>query len=194
DYTVKYRNGDAVETTTASLTQATSNCSDGGGIVTAITAPSIFSAPDASQPVVPAAPVAVVTQPPSSVVFNKDLERGTAGEDVRRLQELLAKDSEMYPERLITGFYGPLTQNAVRRFQLKHGIIKNSADAGSGRAGPITRSKLAEIFKESIQPVKAAPGISDTEVAAIQSQINQLLGQLKFLQEQLQEIIAQGNL
>ena len=65
---------------------------------------------------------------------------GLSGEQVRLLQEMLARDPAVYPEGRITGYYGPLTTEAVKRFQVKYGI-----DA-TGIAGPATRAKLNELF------------------------------------------------
>jgi len=39
-------------------------------------------------------------------------------ENVTRLQTFLASNRLIYPEGLITGYYGPLTQAAVRNFQI----------------------------------------------------------------------------
>src|SRR3989344_7067155 len=48
-----------------------------------------------------------------------NLELGSRGDQVVILQTLLSLDSDVYPEGLITGFFGPLTENAVKRFQAK---------------------------------------------------------------------------
>ena len=50
---------------------------------------------------------------------------GDSGEGVRQLQIFLkAQGPEIYPEGLITGYFGSLTQKAVQRFQEKYGIAK----------------------------------------------------------------------
>ncbi|MEK7109154.1 MAG: peptidoglycan-binding protein, partial [Patescibacteria group bacterium] len=61
---------------------------------------------------------------------------------VEILQTLLASDSDIYPEGLITGYFGALTSSAVRRFQARHGIEQ------LGIVGPKTREKLKELLKE----------------------------------------------
>jgi peptidoglycan hydrolase-like protein with peptidoglycan-binding domain len=66
--------------------------------------------------------------------------------DVRRLQTLLATKPEIYPEGLITGYFGQLTKKAVQKFQLKYGVVKTKSDSGFGVVGPKTRAKLQEIF------------------------------------------------
>ena len=96
------------------------------------------AAPSVAQP----SPVAQAVSP----VFNKDLQSGARNDEVKRVQQLLASDKELYPEGLTTGFYGSLTEAAVRRFQLKYGVIKNAGDPGNGRLGPKTRAKLQEVF------------------------------------------------
>ena len=55
--------------------------------------------------------------------FTRKLFFGVRNNDVKSLQEFLAKDASLYPEGLITGYFGLLTKKAVQRFQCKHGII-----------------------------------------------------------------------
>lgn len=68
------------------------------------------------------------------------LKQGNRGENVRLLQQMLAQDLSIYPEGTISGFYGRLTAQAVKRFQKKHGIEQ------VGNVGPKTLKKLNEIF------------------------------------------------
>jgi hypothetical protein len=64
--------------------------------------------------------------------LTRQLEIGMSGADVSVLQTFLAKDSTIYPQGLVTGYFGPLTQSAVSNFQARNGI------ATVGRVGPIT--------------------------------------------------------
>lgn len=82
----------------------------------------------------------------ADVIFNQDLEKEMKNDDIRRLQELLATDPEVYPEALITGYFGDKTEEAVKHFQLKHGVIQTPDDDGAGRVGPKTRQMLQNIF------------------------------------------------
>lgn len=66
--------------------------------------------------------------------FRDDLEEGDDGDDVRNLQTTLASDSSIFPAGLITGFFGPLTREGVRKFQEKHGI------SSTGYFGPRSRA------------------------------------------------------
>jgi peptidoglycan hydrolase-like protein with peptidoglycan-binding domain len=81
-------------------------------------------------------------------IFTRNLYLGLQGDDVRKLQEFLAKDKEVYPEGIISGYYGYLTQRAVQRFQCKYNIIcyGNPYDFGYGVVGPKTRLKLNELI------------------------------------------------
>jgi hypothetical protein len=83
--------------------------------------------------------------------LTRQLVRGMSGDDVRRLQELLATDPEIYPERLTTGFYGPLTEQAVKRFQAKAKI------SATGAVGPQTLSRINEILEEGVGPEGKIP-------------------------------------
>jgi len=55
-----------------------------------------------------------------NAIFNKALRLGLESDDVRRLQVILANDAVLYPQGIVTGYYGLLTQAAVQRFQLIH--------------------------------------------------------------------------
>lgn len=66
----------------------------------------------------------------------KTLGLGSHGDDVKVLQALLAADSDIYPEGLISGYYGQLTAKAVRRYQAKHGLPQ------VGIVGPRTLNNL----------------------------------------------------
>lgn len=88
-------------------------------------------------------PQLFVDPPPPPIT--RTLVYGSVGTDVRRLQELLARDPDVYPEGLVTGRFLPLTHAAVKRFQEKHGIAKPGV-LGYGVVGPATRAKLAELY------------------------------------------------
>ena len=71
------------------------------------------------------------------------LREGVTSDDVKVLQSLLAAEQSIYPEGLITGFYGRLTTAAVKRFQQKHGL------STVGFVGPKTLEKLNELLNEN---------------------------------------------
>lgn len=77
--------------------------------------------------------------------IQQQLLYGERNEEVRLLQSWLAKDESVYPEAIVSGFFGPLTLQAVQRFQLKHGVVSRPGDLGYGVVGPATRAKLHEL-------------------------------------------------
>lgn len=93
-------------------------------------------------------PSVPVTPAPACAAFASDLSLDVSDADtngeVTRLQAILAKDKQIYPEGLITGFYGPATDRAVKRFQIKEGIVTASSTA-YGLVGPATKAKLLEV-------------------------------------------------
>lgn len=75
------------------------------------------------------------------IVILNELHMGMKNDQVKLLQIFLARDPLLYPEGKITGYFGPLTKAAVKRFQAKHGI------AMVGRVGPRTLAKLNELMQ-----------------------------------------------
>lgn len=73
------------------------------------------------------------------------LKRGSSGDDVRRLQQFLAQDATIYPEGLVTGYYGELTEAAVRRWQAKYQVVSSGTPetTGYGVTGPRTAAAIA---------------------------------------------------
>ncbi len=70
------------------------------------------------------------------------LKQGSTGEQVAVLQALLSADPSIYPEGIVSGFFGRLTADAVKRFQKKNGIEQ------VGFVGPKTLKRLQEHLKE----------------------------------------------
>lgn len=70
---------------------------------------------------------------------------GRRGEDVKSLQAFLAKDKEVYPAGIVSGYYGRQTEEAVKKYQVKHGIVSSGSPAttGWGVVGPKTRAWIA---------------------------------------------------
>jgi Putative peptidoglycan binding domain/Purple acid Phosphatase, N-terminal domain len=66
----------------------------------------------------------------------RQLQLGMSGNDVSDLQVFLAKDPSIYPQGLVTGYFGSLTRAAVSNFQARNGI------AVVGRVGPITMAAI----------------------------------------------------
>ncbi|MBI2035350.1 MAG: peptidoglycan-binding protein [Candidatus Liptonbacteria bacterium] len=72
------------------------------------------------------------------------LSDAATSEEVTKLQRYLAADPTLYPEGLVTGYFGSLTQTAVRRFQARNGIVSSGSPAttGYGVLGPKTRAAI----------------------------------------------------
>ena len=78
-----------------------------------------------------------------------NLQYGDRGDDVELLQTWLAKDSEIYPEAIVSGWFGPLTKAAVIRFQEEYTedvLAPWNLTSGTGYVGSTTRDKLNELY------------------------------------------------
>lgn len=90
------------------------------------------SAPQTTAPALPTAP---------GYIFTANLARGSTHKDVAALQKFLAQDKTIYPEGMVSGYFGAASEAAVKRFQKKYGI------AQTGTVGPMTRAKLNVLAK-----------------------------------------------
>ena len=138
---------------------------------------------------VSSASIAVITKPiilPSglTVALTKTLKLGSENSEVKALQQALAQDKTIYPEGKATGYYGPATRNAIKRFQKRYGIEQ------VGFVGPLTRKKLNEVYgTQTAQTSSSSTSALSTEqvskeqrIQQIQTLIKQLLEQVKILQ------------
>src|SRR3989338_2923527 len=95
--------------------------------------------------------------------LTRALGRGAVGTEVADLQGFLAGLPGIYPEALITGFFGSLTEKALQRFQAKYGVVSSGSPAsnGFGLLGPRTRAMIntacSEDQEEGIVEVKPTP-------------------------------------
>lgn len=97
-----------------------------------------------------------------AATLTRQLQFGMSGSDVSSLQEFLARDSSIYPEAKVTGYFGTLTRNAVMNFQIRNNI------SVVGRVGPMTLIALnAQMsgmssgnggYSATISGVNVAPG------------------------------------
>ncbi len=78
-------------------------------------------------------------------LVSRALRRGSSGDDVTRLQQFLAADVSVYPEAQVTGYYGALTEAAVKRWQAKFNIVSSGTpeSTGYGVVGPRTAAAMA---------------------------------------------------
>lgn len=76
-----------------------------------------------------------------------DATDATTSGEVSRLQRILAQSPDIYPEGLVTGYYGPATDRAVKRFQTTESIVPASS-AAYGLVGPVTKAALIESCRQ----------------------------------------------
>jgi len=80
--------------------------------------------------------VSVVTPLLSYAALTRQLDLGATGADVSELQTFLAQDRSIYPQGLVTGYFGTLTSAAVSNFQARNGLDN------VGRVGPLTITRI----------------------------------------------------
>lgn len=102
-----------------------------------------FAFEDQTQPIPGPAP-----SPRPKYTFSRDLEFSAVVKydvDVKALQDIL-KFEGVFPGNIeSSGYFGSITRTAVGKFQEKHKIAA-PGNAGYGRVGPLTRSKLNSIY------------------------------------------------
>lgn len=84
----------------------------------------------------------------TSCYFKTNLKYGDRGLEVEKFQMILKSDPTIYPEGLITGYFGPLTRAAVIRFQEKYAadiLAPWGLTKGTGFVGTTTRAKLCRL-------------------------------------------------
>jgi peptidoglycan hydrolase-like protein with peptidoglycan-binding domain len=95
---------------------------------------------------------------PWCLIITKTLAKGSSGQEVRALQQVLSQDPAIYSGD-ITGYFGSVTQAAVLRVQEKFGIATTSG----GTVGPLTRAffrkqcTLPVVASTTSQTVSPAP-------------------------------------
>jgi peptidoglycan hydrolase-like protein with peptidoglycan-binding domain len=117
--------------------------------------------------------------------LTRQIDAGMTGADVTALQEYLAQDSTIYPEGLVTGYFGSITEAAVKRFQTRNGL------SAVGRVGPLTLSALnSKMWSVSSSDNMTAPAISNNVVstnrsdASVRWNTNELARGLVYYSEQ----------
>ncbi len=124
-------------------------------------------------------PAATLTQQststPASLGITSSLYRGITNSEVATLQTWLKTLPSIYPEGLVTGYFGSLTEAAVKRYQASKGI------SAIGIVGPQTRMALNGQFLGTGGPSPVsmitkflALGMSDPEVALLQNWLKTL--------------------
>lgn len=106
------------------------------------------------------------SQTPASTAikpFTTRLIFGMKDEDVVNLQKILAQDKSVYPEGIISGYFGNLTLKAVEAFQEKYHIA-NPDIIGYGQVGPHTMAKLNQFLGLISAPASPDQNLSSSQV------------------------------
>jgi peptidoglycan hydrolase-like protein with peptidoglycan-binding domain len=86
--------------------------------------------------------------------LTRSLQLGMTSDEVKVLQEMLATDPDIYPEGKVTGYFGSLTEKAVKKFQARFGLEQ------VGKVGPKTLAKINELLTEGAgNSGKIPPGL-----------------------------------
>ncbi len=97
----------------------------------------------------------------SAATLYRELQLGMSGADVSSLQTFLAQDSTIYPQGLVTGYFGSLTKAAVARFQTRNGI------PSIGRVGPLTLAALnMQMGGDRNAPIISTVNVNTTDTTA----------------------------
>lgn len=75
-------------------------------------------------------------------MINSQLDLGETNSNVTSLQVFFADNASIYPEGLVTGYFGNLTRAGVLRFQAQYGLDQ------VGRVGPMTQAKINSLIAQ----------------------------------------------
>ncbi len=127
-------------------------------------------APTSTSVIPPTTPITQTSTPSSSSCVALGTLKGPFGigrtsEEIKLLQQMLSQDKIIYPEAMVTGYYGNLTIKAVQKFQCKYNIVCSGAPntSGYGLAGPSTRAKLNQVFSTTGTTCPATPALAITK-------------------------------
>lgn len=96
-----------------------------------------------------------------TTTFSRQLELGSRGADVSRLQALLATDPSVYPQGLVTGYFGGLSKAAIEQFQAGYGIPV------VGRVGPMTLARLNGLAASGFDRIDTMAPIISSPMATV---------------------------
>ena len=142
----------------------------------------------------PILPVIPLTPPPP--IFQAPLYLSLRHPEVTILQRLLISRGLLLSGN-DTGFYGPLTQEAVKKFQCQENIVCSGRpeDTGYGLVGTRTRERLNQISAtSSTSSVQASPLLTETQRQALIQQLTEQIRQLQVQLLQLQLKLLQDQL
>ena len=91
------------------------------------------------------------------------ISEGMEGEEVQKVQKRL-QELGLYEYSRLTGYYGSITEDAVKSFQKAYGLKED------GVVGPQTMEKLFSTYKET----SLIPGLKSDEVEQLQERLKEL--------------------
>ncbi|MBU6500890.1 MAG: peptidoglycan-binding protein [Patescibacteria group bacterium] len=100
--------------------------------------------------------------------FENDLGPGAQSRKVAQLQLLLAEDANIYPQGLITSYFGALTQNALRRFQKQNNLPATGFADAPTRAALEAESSRPALILQSPFSRELSLDSEGSDVAALQ--------------------------
>ncbi len=108
--------------------------------------------------------VFMLPAPAHAAQITTQLDVGMTSADVTSLQNFLATNPLVYPEGLVTGHFGPLTQTAVTQFQIAYGL------PAVGRVGPLTAARINSLMASGASLDVSAPSMSNVQVTKASGQ------------------------
>jgi len=111
----------------------------------------------------------------ASAAITSQLDLSDRGPEVTELQTYLATNASIYPEGLVTGYFGQLTKAAVERFQTTQGIVSQGTPVttGYGRVGPLTMARINSLLGSGggqaswdASPTLSNPSVQHTNTTA----------------------------
>lgn len=128
----------------------------------------------------------------ATMKFSTTLEYGDSGKEVEYLQECLAGlAQDIYPDKEVTGYFGPKTKEAVINFQEAYSdevLAPYNLNSGTGKVGPSTREKLNEVC--IVSPAETIP----LEITITTSQDPMLTQTAQLVKKQWEELGLTVNL
>ena len=106
--------------------------------------------------------VAIFPAVTNADVLYRQLQLGSRGADVSSLQTFLAEDNTIYPQGLVTGYFGSLTKSAVSNFQSRNGI-SNVGCVGPATL-PVINEQMASGMNNStigVAPIITSAGVTN---------------------------------
>ncbi|VAW32382.1 hypothetical protein MNBD_CPR01-54, partial [hydrothermal vent metagenome] len=107
----------------------------------------------------------------SNPLFTHNLWYRLKNNDVKEMQQILSKNKTLYPEGIVSGYYGKMTVRAVQRFQCAYNIVCEGSPraTGYGVFGPKTRKVFNQINSGSEEafashkPIATTPTITNSK-------------------------------